>query len=441
MVELKVYSDNVDITMTYDATFMLYASLVHGRPIAAGREHQPTAPPVLAGVTVASAAYLEKPKRAAYFIFPDLSVRHEGWYRLMFSLFEGVKHDMDADHDKPFTPNNGVQDPLNTPVRHEGVFNRMDVVSTPFQVFSAKKFPGLNQSTDLSMLVADQGCRVRIRRDVRQRKRRQKSGPEGDEASKSHQGTPQHTYRTVEHSRSGSHNSQYDRDLERRESVDSLYNGRQDLRSRQLPTSIMPMASPLSTPTALTASMPPPSAYVQHPQYPMHRASIDNLTRPAPPAPGFRTGQHSLPLPTQSAFQDSVLPEAEARSYSAYKLPPLNSINSGMGVKSGPSAPRYPLAPPAAQKRRSSPNTYGQGTSLKDRRRPEPLAAYSTSPHPLDTNEPIEADDADADDVETDADGSIDNARLFPTDGSMTFLRADGTTSYQRRVAGSTFRT
>ncbi|KIW92478.1 uncharacterized protein Z519_06325 [Cladophialophora bantiana CBS 173.52] len=207
VVELKVFTNDVDTTMQYDATFMLYASLEVARPIAGGKMHIPPAIPVLAGVTIASAAYLEKPKRAAYFIFPDLSVRHEGWYRLRFSLFEGVKHDMDADHGKPFVRTQSDGDNLTAPVRHEGVFNRMEVLSTPFQVYSAKKFPGLNQSTALSMMVADQGCRVRIRRDVRQRKRRQKSGADGDDAPSSYQGTPQATYRNLDHSRSASRNS------------------------------------------------------------------------------------------------------------------------------------------------------------------------------------------------------------------------------------------
>jgi hypothetical protein len=195
--------------MTYDATFMVYASLEPARAILHGRIHTPPTIPVLAGVTVASAAYLEKPRRAAYFIFPDLSVRHEGLYRLRFSLFEGVKHDSDADLGKPFNRNEKSEN-LCAPVRHEGVFNRMDVLSTPFQVFSAKKFPGLNQSTPLSVLVAEQGCRVRIRRDARQRKRIQKPDaiditPRSQQSTP--QATPQTTYQTADHSRSASRNS------------------------------------------------------------------------------------------------------------------------------------------------------------------------------------------------------------------------------------------
>lgn len=52
---------------------------------------------------------------------------------------------------------------------------RLEVKSVPFNVYSAKKFPGLAESTSLSRIVAEQGCRVRIRRDVRMRRRDTKS--------------------------------------------------------------------------------------------------------------------------------------------------------------------------------------------------------------------------------------------------------------------------
>ena len=49
---------------------------------------------------------------------------------------------------------------------------RMEVKSDLFTVYSAKKFPGLAESTNLSRTVAEQGCRVRIRRDVPDEKKR-----------------------------------------------------------------------------------------------------------------------------------------------------------------------------------------------------------------------------------------------------------------------------
>lgn len=81
---------------------------------------------------------------AGFFVFPDLSVRTEGSYRLKLSLFEVVG---------------------NT-VRH-----CKSIYSSPFYVYTAKKFPGMEESTPLSCSLADQGIKIRIRKDIRVRKR------------------------------------------------------------------------------------------------------------------------------------------------------------------------------------------------------------------------------------------------------------------------------
>ena len=128
--------------------------------------------PVLTGSPVAGMAYLDRPSPAGYFIFPDLSVRHEGLYRLSFSLFEELKEAKDGDNEPLGSPK--AKDKLLSshpmaPRSH--VHFRLEVKSQPFAVYSAKKFPGLSESTLLSRTVAEQGCRVRIRRDVRMRRR------------------------------------------------------------------------------------------------------------------------------------------------------------------------------------------------------------------------------------------------------------------------------
>ncbi|KAL2813669.1 velvet factor-domain-containing protein [Aspergillus granulosus] len=139
-------SHKTDITFAYNANFFLFATLETARPMAQGRVPATPSCPALTGVPVAGVAYLDRPKQAGYFIFPDLSVRHEGLYRLSFHLFEQAKDPKDATE--------GTPAPL-PPV--PGKF--------------AKKFPGLTTSTQLSRLIAEQGCRVRIRRDVRMRRR------------------------------------------------------------------------------------------------------------------------------------------------------------------------------------------------------------------------------------------------------------------------------
>lgn len=169
VVELRIkegpsFQEGKDITFDYNASFFLYASLEQNRKIALGRMQAQPNPPILTGVPASGMAYLDRPSAAGYFIFPDLSVRHEGQYRLSFSLFETTKEERDFD-----------LEPVDTNLP-PGVDWRMDIKTAPFDVFSAKKFPGLMESTQLSKDVAEQGCRVRIRRDVRMRKREGKSG-------------------------------------------------------------------------------------------------------------------------------------------------------------------------------------------------------------------------------------------------------------------------
>lgn len=178
VVELKIFEgerDNrTDVTFSHNANFFLFTTLENARPIAKGR--LPVVPPtfpVLTGSPVAGMAYLDRPNPAGYFIFPDLSVRHEGLYRLSFSLFEELKEDKDADVEPPGGSPKSKDKLLSSnpmaPRAH--VHFRLEVKSVPFAVFSAKKFPGLSESTPLSRTVAEQGCRVRIRRDVRMRRR------------------------------------------------------------------------------------------------------------------------------------------------------------------------------------------------------------------------------------------------------------------------------
>ena len=162
------------MTFSHNANFFLFTTLENARPIAKGRG--PVASPsipVLTGSPVAGMAYLDRPTPAGYFIFPDLSVRHEGLYRLSFSLFEELKESTDADVEppegSPKTRDKLLSSNPMAPQAH--VHFRLEVKSIPFAVYSAKKFPGLSESTTLSRTVAEQGCRVRIRRDVRMRRR------------------------------------------------------------------------------------------------------------------------------------------------------------------------------------------------------------------------------------------------------------------------------
>ncbi|KAJ2779320.1 hypothetical protein GGI15_003912 [Coemansia interrupta] len=94
----------------------------------------------MTGSVVASLAHLKdiNGNDGAFFVFPDLSVRCEGVYKLKFSLFEIV----------------GNQ-----------VFFCKSITSTKFTVFSAKKFPGMEESTRLTKLFAEQGLKIRVRKE------------------------------------------------------------------------------------------------------------------------------------------------------------------------------------------------------------------------------------------------------------------------------------
>lgn len=187
VVELRVFEGDAknDVTFSYNVNFFLFATLETARPIAQGRVTAPqTSIPVLTGMPVAGMAYLDRPNPAGYFIFPDLSVRHEGKYRLCFHLYEEVKEAKDTDaepavgHPDHCKEMDGKVNPM---APNAYVHFRLEVKSEPFTVFSAKKFPGLAESTVLSRVVAEQGCRVRIRRDVRMRRRDNKTGKEYEE--------------------------------------------------------------------------------------------------------------------------------------------------------------------------------------------------------------------------------------------------------------------
>ncbi|ORY24133.1 velvet factor-domain-containing protein [Naematelia encephala] len=79
---------------------------------------------------------------AAFFVFPDLGVRKEGRYKLKLTLFEIVEQE---------------------------VYYCTTMYTSTFSVYSAKKFPGMQSATDLSRSFAEQGLKIRVRKDPRKR--------------------------------------------------------------------------------------------------------------------------------------------------------------------------------------------------------------------------------------------------------------------------------
>ncbi|CDH58233.1 predicted protein [Lichtheimia corymbifera JMRC:FSU:9682] len=86
-------------------------------------------------------------KEGAYFVFPDMSVRDEGIYRLNMCLFE---------------------------IQQSSVTFLQSSLSDSFAVYSAKKFPGMHMSCALACHFAEQGLKIRIRKESRKRSAAQK---------------------------------------------------------------------------------------------------------------------------------------------------------------------------------------------------------------------------------------------------------------------------
>ncbi|KAJ9628103.1 hypothetical protein H2204_009505 [Knufia peltigerae] len=141
----------------------------------------------LIGNTTASAnlLYDENGKHGIWFVLQDLSVRTEGWFRLKVNLFNLAQPPFMEEESS--NTNNGNTNGSNnkdeqTPANNELLKEApllASAFSKPFKVFSAKKFPGVIESTNLSRTFAKQGIKIPIRKDHGGKKR--KAGPDSDE--------------------------------------------------------------------------------------------------------------------------------------------------------------------------------------------------------------------------------------------------------------------
>ncbi|KAJ5607808.1 hypothetical protein N7537_004427 [Penicillium hordei] len=124
----------------------------------------------LIGSLSASAFRLTDPdnKIGVWFILQDLSVRTEGTFRLKMSFVDVGTSSAETSNGAPVI-NHGTAPVL------------ASVFSEPFQVFSAKKFPGVIESTQLSKCFALQGIKIPIRKDGVKGPRRGGDGDDDDE--------------------------------------------------------------------------------------------------------------------------------------------------------------------------------------------------------------------------------------------------------------------
>ncbi|KAI9257974.1 velvet factor-domain-containing protein [Phascolomyces articulosus] len=106
---------------------------------------QPKSVRNLTGSLTANASHLlnENKEPGTYFVFHDLSVRTDGRFTLKFMF-------MDLAAGDPFTMSTSVT---------------AEVFSNPFTVYTAKKFPGMTESTPLSRAFASQGVKIVTRKE------------------------------------------------------------------------------------------------------------------------------------------------------------------------------------------------------------------------------------------------------------------------------------
>ncbi|KAF2772247.1 hypothetical protein EJ03DRAFT_200085 [Teratosphaeria nubilosa] len=363
IVELQIFEgDNTerDITFNMEANYFLFATLEQARPIAHGRmpEEKTRQATVLTGTPVAGMVYLDRPKPAGYFIFPDLSVRHEGVYRLSFSLYEELKKESDRSEEpsRPITPGDAH------------VTHRLEVKSMPFTVFSAKKFPGLTESTSLSRMVAEQGCRVRIRRDVRMRRRESKKDNDWNNYDEEHADArarasmtpesyqPAHPYmEPISRPRSASNASHHSlaNPLSRRPSAQDLNTG---YHAPQTPSGFS-QTTPYGPSPAQQYSQPP---YMQqHNMPPPPQFNGQQSYQPPPPLPAAGSQQSYYggaypPAPPATSLAQSQYPPTPSSYHTG---PPRSSIDYAAEERRFSGAP-----PPASQSgyvSAAAPSAYG----------------------------------------------------------------------------------
>lgn len=211
---------------------------------------------------------------------------------------------------------------------------RLEVKSVPFTVYSAKKFPGLATSTSLSRIIAEQGCRVRIRRDVRMRRRGEKRTDDYDFDDERVFGARSDRYTTpdvyaansAERARSTSISTTadaafpYGSDAQRRPSASEYgFQGAQPYQ-RSIPA---PPAAPIP------AAVPTPATSAQTSSYQSHLS--------------FGATQSQYPAPQLPPTPQSATP---ANTYSPHPSSYSHSRNSSNGTEYDATPSGYPYPQP-----------------------------------------------------------------------------------------------
>jgi len=152
IIQLSVYSEKREphIQCLYNSNFFIVASLVEEKQTlnAEGKYVYKTLDidkfkekKLLLGTSVASLNRLKDVDGSSgtFFIFHDITVRNEGAYRLKFSLYE---------------------------MKGAKTIFRTSTISEVFNVYTPKSFPGYKESSSLAKCFAEQGFKIRIKKDI-----------------------------------------------------------------------------------------------------------------------------------------------------------------------------------------------------------------------------------------------------------------------------------
>ncbi|KAL1965045.1 hypothetical protein VTN77DRAFT_6105 [Rasamsonia byssochlamydoides] len=152
IIQLKVREENTYLAQHYlqSPYYFMCCSLYDANEDRPAPVQPSTA---LAGTLVSSLHRLKDVDNTdgGFFVFGDLSIKIEGEFRLKFTLFE---------------------------MRKDTVTGLKSIISDRFQVLPPKNFPGMAESTFLSRSFADQGVKLRIRKEARNMMKRAGPRPE-----------------------------------------------------------------------------------------------------------------------------------------------------------------------------------------------------------------------------------------------------------------------
>ncbi|KAJ3121279.1 hypothetical protein HK098_003818 [Nowakowskiella sp. JEL0407] len=280
--------------------YFVYATLIHHTTFEEINVLKDSNTRAMAGCIASSLQRLKDVDSAhgAFFVFPDISIRLEGKFRLRFTLFEIVENE---------------------------VVRRNSINSDIFTVFSSKAFPGMLETTQLSRFFAEQGLKIRLKKDSNRRTKSKAFDDLDDDDNESDQKRRRSGSEAEELARNtlpSSRPSQFEEEESRR---NYQSNGMQDYppqwNASLLPGSQPYYQQPYQSPASHNQPMRP-----HYPEYydfngmgnrPMPHPQDPRYNYPPVNAPGYNGNYGPYNSPNQSGFVQSPY------SYPNYSPGPL----------------------------------------------------------------------------------------------------------------------